>query len=74
MSEKAPVVDTTTYALNGITYVPHYRNDSIFVGPGYPELNPTKYSAIELLDLGATKQHKHLWTRGAHGVVDAANP
>lgn len=74
MSEKAPVVETTTYVLGGITYVPHYRNNSVFVGPGYPLFNTARYSAIELLELGAERKHKHLWTRGAYGLVDAANP
>lgn len=74
MSEKAPLVKTTVYVLDGITYVPHYRNDTVFVGPGYPRLNPTRYPALKLIDLGAEKQHKYLWTRSQHGLVNAANP
>ena len=74
MSEKAPVVEVTTYLLNGITYVPHYRNSDVFVGPGYPKINSNRYSSIELLDLGAERQRKHLWSRGSHGIIDAKNP
>jgi hypothetical protein len=74
MSEKAPVVETTTYVLDGITYVPHYRNSAVFVGPGYPRHTTQRYSALKLIDLGAEKQGKHLWTRGTFGIVDTANP
>ena len=74
MSEKAPVVETTTYVLNGITYVPHYRNRAVFVGPGYPRCTTERYSAAKLIDLGAEKQHAFLWHRSVHGWVDDANP
>jgi hypothetical protein len=74
MSEKAPLVETTVYVLDGITYVPHYRNDTIFVGPGYPRTNTTRYPALKLIDLGAEKQSMFLWSRGMHGVVDATHP
>lgn len=73
MSEKTPVFETTTYVLNGITYVPHYRNNTIFVGPGYPRTNTTRYAALKLIDLGAEKQTAFLWSRGGHGLVDDKN-
>ena len=34
--------ETLTYVLNGITYVPHFRNAHIYVGPGYPRHNLTR--------------------------------
>lgn len=64
---------TRVYILNGITYVPHYQNRNLFVGPGYPvgqgKPKPTHtYTAAELLDAGATSSEMPLWPRPQFAV------
>lgn len=71
---KAELYEQTVYVLRGITYVPHYRNSDIFVGPGYPVHNKTRYSAVELELFGATPRMDHLWKRGQSGRVSDNNP
>jgi hypothetical protein len=66
--------EQTAYELRGIVYVPHYRNNAIFVGPGYPRHNVTRYSAEELMLMGAVPRVEFLWSRGTGGRVDARNP
>ena len=66
--------EQTVYVLRGITHVPHYRNSDIFVGPGYPVHNKTRYSAVELELFGATPRIEHLWKRGQSGRVSDSNP
>jgi len=39
--EAAPVTAQAAYKLKDVTYVPHYRNSSLYVGPGYPKFNRT---------------------------------
>ena len=73
-TSKALTVETTTYVINNTTYVPHFRNVHVFVGPGYPRSNRKLYTSADLLAAGATPVPKFLWTRGEHGVVTAANP
>lgn len=63
-----------TYVLNGITYVPHYRNDSVYVGPGYGKYNFDTYSYKELLLKGAKEKAEALWIRGTTGIVNKKNP
>jgi hypothetical protein len=74
MSDHAPTVNTTTYVINNVTYVPHFRNVNVFVGPGYPRSNRRLYTSDELLAAGATAVPKFLWSRGEHGNITAANP
>lgn len=66
--------DAIVYQLNGITYLPHYRNKEIFVGPGYPRQAPQRFSGAELEEMGAVKTLKNLWVRGAYGVVTDQHP
>jgi len=66
--------EQAAYELRGIVYVPHYRNNAIFVGPGYPRHNVTRYSAEELMLMGAVPRVEFLWSRGTGGRVDARNP
>jgi|TARA_R110000868_G_scaffold392184_1_gene662709 hypothetical protein len=66
--------EQAAYELRGIVYVPHYRNNAIFVGPGYPRHNVTRYSAEELMLMGAVPRVEFLWSRGTSGRVDARNP
>lgn len=71
--EAAPCVAQVAYKLKNVTYVPHYRNNSLYVGPGYPRVNRT-YTAAELVLAGAASVHELLWSRANHGIVNAANP
>ena len=73
-ADAVPLVQTHVYQARGVTYVPHYRNDSIFVGPGYPRLNQTRWTAEELVVAGATKAVLMLHHRGKFGAVDELNP
>jgi hypothetical protein len=61
----------TVYTANGVTYVPHYRNTSVFVGPGYPRRTQAQYSANDLVQGGAQRELALLWRRSSSGVVDA---
>lgn len=74
ITEPAARTAQVAYKLNGLTFVPHYRNNSIYVGPGYPIYNNKRYSAAELTAAGATSTPEFLWSRGAHGIVNEANP
>ena len=71
--EAAARTPQVVYKLNGVTYVPHYRNSAIFVGPGYPTYNTDRYSAAELANAGAINETEFLWARGTHGTVSQAN-
>ncbi len=66
--------EAIVYELNGITYVPHYRNDSIYVGPGYPLHNKNRYSDVDLQVMGAQPKPMMLWSRGKNGAVSNSNP
>jgi hypothetical protein len=74
MSDSVERYPTVTYRLNDTLYVPHYRNSSIFVGPGYPRQDARTYSAFALEDAGAMKEMAMLWSRGIFGEVTKANP
>lgn len=62
------------YDLNGVTYLPHYRNKNIFIGPGYPHQNMTRYSDKELQMMGAQPRVEMLWRRGDSDRVTDSNP
>ena len=64
----------TVYVLNGITYVPHYRNPSVFVGPGYPRFTRQRYSDTDLRNAGAQQGSFPLWKRSDYGVVTDQKP
>ena len=68
-TEKAGLYSMVVYKKNGITYLPHYRNWSIFIGPGYPHACNKRYTAEELTEAGATKDVAMLWSRAQHGEV-----
>ena len=59
------------FKLNGVTYVPHYRNRHVFVGPGYPRFTQQRYSVTDLVNAGAKEDTEYLWQRSDHGVVSA---
>lgn len=71
---KAELEEYPVYVLNGIPYVPHYRNDSVYVGPGYGKHNFDTYSYKELLLMGAKEKTEALWMRGTNGIVNRKNP
>lgn len=62
-----------TFRIGEVTYVPHYRNRHVFVGPGFPRYTQQFYSAAELVSAGAVQEEKHLWERSEYGVVSAAH-
>ena len=72
--EAAPCVAQIAYKLKDVTYVPHYRNCHLYVGPGYPKFNRTTYSAAELVLAGAAAVHEMLWNRANHGIINEVNP
>lgn len=72
--EAAPVTAQVAYKLRDVTYVPHYRNSSLYVGPGYPKFNRSVYTAAELVLAGAASVHEVLWSRGTYGIVNAIHP
>ena len=57
-----------TYKLGEVTYLPHYKNYSWFVRPGYPQYNTDLYQKDELLAAGAVPVVKFLWTRSSFGT------
>lgn len=60
--------DYITFKLNGITYLPHYQDSKLFVGPGYPTHNTHVYTSADLLDAGAKASMAHLWKRVEHSL------
>lgn len=64
----------TAYVLKGITYVPHYRNENVFVGPGYGKHNFDRYNSSELMLMGAKPTIEYLWSRSRDGIVDRKHP
>jgi hypothetical protein len=74
MSDSVERYPTATYRLGEVLYVPHYRNSSIFVGPGYPKRDNRTYTVFALEDAGAVKETRMLWSRGLFGEVTTANP
>ena len=71
--DTAARVDNYGYQVNGVTYLPHYRNESLFVGPGYPRQSNHVYTAEELTKAGANRIALMLWPRGKVGVVNYIN-
>ena len=72
--DAAPRNTLPVLMLRNILYVPHYRNKYIYVSPGYPRMNRNCYSQEELVGAGAKYVDMMLWSRGEHGIVNAANP
>ena len=63
--------EVLTFVRNGITFLPHYRNRHVFVGPGYPRFTQQHYSVTDLVNAGAKEDTEYLWQRSDHGVVSA---
>jgi hypothetical protein len=74
MKDKAECNMQIVYYYNEIMYVPHYQNNSFFVGPGYPTHNKFRYSAHDLIQAGARKDVYPLWSRGISNPITDRNP
>lgn len=66
--------EQTVYDLRGITYLPHYRNSNVYIGPGYPRHNQDRFSAAELELYGAKPRQAMLWSRAQNGTVSDSQP
>ena len=71
--ENLPRDSYVTYKLGDITFLPHYRNRNVFVGPGYPRHNTRTFTITELVNFGAVAVEQMLWPRGEHGVINNVN-
>jgi hypothetical protein len=56
------------YILDGVKYVPHYKNSSVYVGPGYKD-GDVAYSKAYMKQSGAIETQQLLWTRSQFGAV-----
>jgi len=78
MSGKLNVIaerfEAIAYELNGVTFLPHYRNRTIFVSPGYPLHNKMRFTDVEMQLMGAKPKMERLWVRGDNGAVSDGNP
>lgn len=62
------------YVMDGIKYVPHYKNSSVYVGPGYKD-GDVAYSKAYMKRSGATESQDLLWVRGSFGEIkNVLNP
>ena len=59
-----PVVQQRAYLLDGVTFLPHYQEPGLYVGPGYGKHNYTKHTAFGLAMFGAEPIVLMLWERG----------
>jgi hypothetical protein len=71
MKDYAEKKDYLTFKLDGITYLPHYQDAKLFVGPGYPRLTKAVFTSDELLQAGAKASMLHLWIRPKYEKVSA---
>jgi hypothetical protein len=68
--DKMPAVDLySVYKLNDVTYLPHYLNESVYVGPAYNKTGRA-YSAEFLIRHGAKREAMNLWKRGTTGRIE----
>ena len=67
----APIVATTVYRLNGIPYLPHYRQP-VYVAPGHVEKQSREFTEQELLDAGAVAAREFLWDGAATSLRGSA--
>lgn len=58
-----PVMQQRAYLLDGVTFLPHYQEPGLFVGPGYGKHNRRRYTASSLRALGAEPTVMMLWER-----------
>lgn len=67
--DTAPLYPQVVFKLNDVLYVSHFRNASVYIGPGYPRKTTARYTEKELLKAGALPVTTMLWSRSLHGVV-----
>lgn len=70
IEKKQDLTPMVSYALNGVTYVPHFKNPDAFVRPGYPKYHTDTYSAAELEAAGAKPTTEFLWPRPMFAAAD----
>jgi hypothetical protein len=73
-NDSSPREFQKVYRKGDVIYVPHFRNNDVFVGPGYPRFTRQRYSEFELVQGGAVQESMPLWTRGKYGSVSDINP
>lgn len=62
------------YVKDDVKYVPHYKNSSVYVGPGYRD-GDVAYSKAYMKQSGAKEEQDLLWTRSTFGSVkNVLNP
>jgi len=71
--EYAEKKDYVTFKLNGITYLPHYQDSKLFVGPGYSRHTKTVYTSTQMLEAGAKASIMHLWRRVEYSLGKTDN-
>jgi hypothetical protein len=69
--DKAELYRYTSFKLNDITYVPHYRDTKRYVGPGYPRHTNATFTASDLFSAGAVPTISFLWKRSEFGILKA---
>jgi len=62
------------YVLDGVKYLPHYRNSSVYVGPGYKD-GDVAYSKAYMKQSGAKEEQALFCVRSTLGVIkNVLNP
>ena len=61
--DPADKVSTIVYTLNGITYLPHYRQVNCYVRPGYGREHYETHTAAQLVNAGAITSTEYLFSR-----------
>jgi hypothetical protein len=75
--DSAPTTPQTVYVKDGITYLPSYKDEDVFVGPGYKAIvtkpdgkkqyYPPEYTRSYLIEMGAVETYTLLWPRRESG-------
>ena len=75
--EKKDLIERREYVVcikDNVTFVPHYRNFNVYVGPGYANTNLEVYTQEELISMGAKMEMRSMWSRAATGEVNERRP
>lgn len=57
------------YVVDGIPYLPHYRDSGKYVAPGWSR-HPKTYESAELFAMGAKTRMEYLWKRVEFGQTN----
>ena len=68
MKDMVERAEYDVYTLHGVKYVPHYKNSSVYVGPGYRD-GDVAYSKAFMKQGGAKESKDLLWVRATLGAV-----